>query len=197
MADDYARLAPVYQALSRLVFGEDLIRANRCFLDPEEGLKSLILGGGDGLAYRVVGEKLQGEYWDLSPKMIQLAQKNLSHSPLLLKAGTWTGEGKFDRVYLPFVLDTMPDEEILGLLAQSKEALLPRGKVVVSDFFQPMTFRQKLTQQGMILFFRKVTAHRRSDLPDIQRLFEEASFVKTEEKIWRGGWIRAQVWQIA
>jgi hypothetical protein len=196
MSDAYGFLAAIYQPVSRLVFGRDLIDANQAFLEGNVERKLLVIGGGDGLAYRDFDENLKGEFWDLSPRMSQFASKSLKNSGLKVRAGTWPGTGKFDRVFLPFVLDTMPDEEIMLLLSQIKPALLLHGKVVVSDFFEPVSIYQKLIQKGMIGFFRLFTSHQRRDLPELISLLQSANFELIQEKTWRNGWIRAQVWQL-
>lgn len=193
MSDAYRFLAPFYQFLSQLVFGKDLLEANQFFL--EKNRKSLIIGGGDGYAYRDFRNNLEGEFWDLSPGMTHLAKKNLEGSGLIIQAGAWPGKGKFDRVYLPFVLDTMPDEEIIFLVDLIRKSLLPQGEIVISDFFEPVGFGQMLFQKAMIIFFRVFTSHRRNDLPDILGLLKKEGFTLIQEKCWRKGWIRTQIWR--
>ncbi|WP_332911647.1 hypothetical protein [Algoriphagus boritolerans] len=41
MSDAYGFLAPIYQPLSRLVFGRDLIYANQAFLEGNTGKKDI------------------------------------------------------------------------------------------------------------------------------------------------------------
>jgi hypothetical protein len=197
MHDAYSFLAPIYQPLSRLVFGKDLIRANQAFLERNGDKKLLIIGGGDGVAYRDFIESLQGEFWDLSPKMAQLARRNLAGSGLSIHAGAWPGTGKFDRVFFPFVLDSLTDLEIGKLLIQAKNCLNAEGKVVISDFFSPQTFLQGLIQQLMIFGFRILANHPRKDLPTIPGIMEAAGFKLTQEKGWRKGWIKAQVYELS
>lgn len=196
MSDTYGFLAPIYQPISRVVFGKDLIYANQAFLEESIGKKLLIIGGGDGISYRDLGKNIQGEYWDSSPKMAEIAQKNLYASGLKVNSGIWSGIGKFDRILLPFILDTLSDAEIKNLLSQVKSALSNHGQVLVSDFFEPISFGQKLVQLIMIGFFRAFISHQRKDLPAISRFFKNEGFELIEEKRWRRGWIRAQRWQL-
>jgi hypothetical protein len=197
MSDAYGFLAPFYQLLSRVIFGRDLIYANQAYLEGNKGKKLLIIGGGDGVAYRDFEGSMKCEFWELSPRMTQLAKRSLKTSGLKIQTGAWLGRGKFDRAYLPFVLDTMTDNEIAVLLSEIKEALLGEGKVVVSDFFEPVRIHQKLILKGMICFFRFFTSHQRKDLPKLNSLFQNAGFELVQEKRWRKGWIRTQVWQPA
>lgn len=195
MSDAYSLLAPIYQPLSRLVFGRDLIYANQAFLEGIIGKKLLIIGGGDGAAYREFRGNMQGEFWDKSPSMTQLASRNLATSGLTIRTGTWPGIGKFDRIYLPFVLDTLTDLEIEEILFQVWKSLNVDGQVIISDFYTPQTYLQRLIQGMMIVSFRILVKHLRNDLPNISENMKAAGFSIIREKIWRHGWIRAQVYE--
>ncbi|MBN7809435.1 class I SAM-dependent methyltransferase [Algoriphagus sp. H41] len=195
MSDDYGFLAPLYQPISRLVFGKDLIAANSFFADLAQDRHSLIIGGGDGVAYRDWDVRFSGEYWDTSSSMCARASKNLSKSRICLHCGPWPGRGEFELVFLPFVLDTLPDREIETLVPQIAAALQPGGRVVLSDFFAPATFSQKLLQQCMLASFRLLARHRRKDLPAYGSFFNPELWEKEQEVTWRRGWIRTQVYR--
>lgn len=194
MSDAYGFLAPIYQPLSTLVFGEDLVAANSVFSALATGKKSLIVGGGDAVAYRDWDESFSGEYWDTSLKMAELAKQNLRRSKVRVNCGSWTGAGKFDVVMLPFVLDTLPDREIEKLIGQIADSLNPGGKVILSDFFSPKTFPQRLLQGLMITGFRAFAKHPRADLPGYDSFFDVGIWRLLDEKTWRKGWIRARVY---
>ncbi|OOG69343.1 class I SAM-dependent methyltransferase [Algoriphagus sp. A40] len=195
MSDAYGFLAPIYQPLSRLVFGPDLLNANRAFLDLSMGKKSLILGGGDGLAYRDWDRNFIGEYWDTSPAMAKIATRNLRKSGIEVNCGSWSGKGKFDVVFLPFILDSIPDAEISELILQIYKSLNPGDLVVLSDFFPPATFIQKALQQLMITGFQLVARHQRSDLPGLASFFDPKIWRLVTQKTWRKGWIQARVYE--
>jgi SAM-dependent methyltransferase len=178
-----------------LVFGRDLIEANQVFSAFALGKKSLIIGGGDGVAYRDWDESCAGEYWDTSLKMTELANENLTNSKIEVRSGKWPGIGKFDAIFLPFVLDTMHDSEIQKIIFQISHSLNPGGKVILSDFFPPHTFLQHSIQLLMITGFRIFAKHPRTDLPDFSRFFEEDCWKILDEKTWRKGWIRARVYE--
>lgn len=195
MSDAYGFLAPIYQPLSRMVFGGDLVEANQTFNELARGKKCLIIGGGDAVAYRDWNADFAGEYWDSSLKMAELARLNLSKTKVKVNCGKWTGQGDFDVVLLPFVLDTIPEEELGKFILQVRGSLSMNGKVVVSDFFPPQTILQNLIQHLMIICFRIFAGHPRKDLPDIPQLMNQMGLELAHEKIWRRGWIRAQVYQ--
>lgn len=196
MSDAYGFLAPIYQPLSKLVFGNDLIAANAVFSTLAQGRHSLIIGGGDAIAYRNWSGGFSGEYWDTSTRMCLLAKRNLRSSGIEVNCGSWPGLGKFDLVFLPFVLDTMPDQEIEKLITQIGHCLNPEGKVIFSDFFSPRSFYQRGVQQLMIAGFRTFASHSRKDLPDYDRFFDPVVWRLLDEKNWRKGWIRARVYGI-
>ncbi len=196
MKDAYRWLAPVYSGLSRLVFGNTLQEANQWFLVPGQEYFYVIIGGGDGESYRKWAEHLRGEFWEKSLAMLNLAKKNLAGSALKFRLGEFDPAEKADFILLPFVLDTLSDAEIEAWVNQLKGHLKPQGKVVLSDFFPPSNFLQKAVLSVMILFFRRIAAHSRKDLPDYEFFFEKAGYRKRDEKAWRKGRILAQVWTL-
>lgn len=196
MSDNYGFLAPFYQMLSQAVFGKKILVANRAFLAVNLGRKLILIGGGDGKAYREYGNHLEGFYFEKSAKMMQLARKNLKKSRLQFIHGEFSGKEKGDCFYLPFLLDSLTDEEISTILKSIKESLSQDGKVIMSDFFEPKTRKQKILLQGMLWFFQLFTGHPRKTLPDYPALFRKAGFRMVDEKIWEDGWIRAQMYQL-
>ena len=196
MSDNYGFLAPFYQLLSRAVFGRKILDANQVFLAENLSKKLIIIGGGDGVAYQKYEKKLDGYYFEKSAKMLQLAQKNLRNSRLKFVHGEFIGQEKGDFFFLPFLLDSLTDEEILALLELIKNSLSTRGKVMVSDFFEPKTRTQKILLQSMLWFFQLFTGHQRKDLPDYPSFFQKSGFKLVKEKIWDKGWIRAQVYEL-
>lgn len=195
-SDAYRWIAPFYSRLSRLVFGDRLKESKTIFLKDLPAKRILIIGGGDGSDYEEMQKDLQGEFWELSVSMLDQAKENLEKSGLSFHLGKFRSYQKFDLICLPFVLDTMPDEELESFLFSFKKNLNPDGKVFMSDFFKPVSFRQKLMHQLMISFFRFATGHRRKDVPDYELAFEKAGFKLSQEKKLMKGWVRAQLWEL-
>ena len=193
-SDAYSWIAPFYSLLSRLVFGDRLKESKTIFLRDLFAKKILVIGGGDGSDFKEIQEEIRGEFWELSVSMLDLARENLDKSGLSFHLGKFNSEQKFDLICLPFVLDTMPDEELESFLFSFKKNLNSNGEVFISDFFEPVSFRQKLLHQFMISFFRLSTGHRRNDIPDYELAFEKAGFKLSQEKKLMKGWVRAQIW---
>lgn len=196
MSDNYGFLAPFYQLLSRAVFGRKILEANQAFLTENLGQKQIIIGGGDGVAYQKYEKQLEGYYFEKSAKMLQLAQKNLKNSRLKFVHGEFSGEKKGDCFFLPFLLDSLTDQEISDLMERIKKCLSPRGKLVISDFFEPKSPSQRFLLKVMLWFFRLVTQHPRNDLPNYPFFFQKAGFSLVEEKTWEKGWIRSQLYEV-
>jgi hypothetical protein len=126
--------------------------------------------------------------------MLELAQKHLVKSKLSFHLGDFQSDRKADLILLPFVLDTLSDDQLEKLLMEVSGNLNPVGKVLLSDFFPPTAFLQKTVLKLMLLFFLLVTPHSRNDLPDNGYFFEKTGYRKGNEISWKKGWIRAQVW---
>jgi len=195
-SDPYRWISPFFSRLSRLAFGNRLRDSKTIFLRDLAAKRILIIGGGDGSDYVEMQNEIGGEFWELSISMLDQAKKNLENSALSFHLGNFKSNQKFDLICLPFVLDTMPDEELETFLLSFKKNLNSNGRVFMSDFFEPVSFRQKLLHHLMIRFFRFVTGHRRKDIPDYEPAFEKSGFKLSQEKKLLKGWVRAQLWEL-
>ncbi|WP_339874469.1 class I SAM-dependent methyltransferase [uncultured Algoriphagus sp.] len=198
MKDRYSLLAPFYNRLTKLVFGDQLKQSKNYFKENPSKKKVLIIGGGDGLDYRNFQNQLAGEYWEVSRAMLRLAKLNLSKSQLTFHLGYFQAEKEidFDEVWLHFVLDTMLDEEILSLLVEIKKSLKPEGRIYLADFFAPKNAFQRVLNRSMINFFRIVVAHKRSSIPDYEVILQSQNWVKISQKEFLKGWVKAQIWRL-
>ncbi|SFA91377.1 Ubiquinone/menaquinone biosynthesis C-methylase UbiE [Algoriphagus aquimarinus] len=195
--DHYSFLAPFYNHLTKLVFGDQLMLAKAHFVEELSSKKILIIGGGDGLDYLGFQAQLSGEYWEISHAMLSKAKVNLVKSSLTYHLDFFQAEkGKlFDEVWLHFVLDTMKDEEIHSLLGEIRKSIKPAGRIYLSDFFAPKNFYQRFMHRSMITFFRLVTKHKRASIPDYEKIFLANNWKKNSEKKFLKGWVKAQIWQ--
>lgn len=196
MKDRYNFIAPYYNWLAKLVFGNRLKQAKTYFISSLKSKKILIIGGGDGFDYQEFQSNLSGEYWELSDTMLELAKVNLQKSALTFNFGNFQSkrETLFDEVWLHFVLDTMNDGEIIGMLNEVKNALEDKGRIYLADFFQPVTTKQKLLHHIMIIFFRLFTSHQRGDIPDYYKILKKNGWSLIEGRAFLKGWVKAQIW---
>jgi ubiquinone/menaquinone biosynthesis C-methylase UbiE len=196
--DHYSFLAPYYNRLSKLVFGDQLVQAKTCFAEKLAEKSILIIGGGDGLDYQNFQNNLTGEYWEISQAMISRAKENLSESNLSFHLDFFLAkkEKLFDEVWLHFVLDTMSDEEICSLLEEIRKSLKPESRVYLVDFFAPKNSYQRFVSRSMIAFFRITTRHKRSSIPDYEEILRSQNLIKKSEKDFLRGWVKAQLWEL-
>ncbi|MEB2784611.1 class I SAM-dependent methyltransferase [Algoriphagus persicinus] len=196
MKDHYSFLTPIYNRLTKLVFGDQLMLAKSHFAENLSNKKVLIIGGGDGLDYSGFQEQLVGEYWELSKSMLDKAKIKLGESKLTFHLGGFQAEKRkvFDEVWLHFVLDTMLDEEIVSLLGEIRKSVKPEGKIYLADFFAPKNSYQRFLNRSMITFFRIVTKHKRATIPDYEEILFGENWKKNSEKEFLEGWVKAQLW---
>lgn len=198
MKDRYSLFTPYYSFLANLIFGQRLFKAKRYFVHEVSSKNILIIGGGDGTDYRDLSEQLTGEYWELSDSMLAKAKNNLASSKLLFQLGDFCAKEKqYDEVWLHFVLDTIPDQELEKLMREIKKALKPEGLINFVDFFPPKKRLHRVLQFLQITYFKLVAKHRRNDLPDYEKLFNSFNFLKNKEKSWMHSWVKTQVWKNA
>ncbi|MEB2776120.1 class I SAM-dependent methyltransferase [Algoriphagus sp. D3-2-R+10] len=196
MKDHYSLLAPFYNPLVRLVFGDQLQFSKTCFLRRDRLSNTLIIGGGDGRDYQAFQRDIQGEYWEISEAMMKRARQNLNGSNLDFKLGYFRYQPQVDfgEILLHFVLDTMSDGQIKSLLMEVKKCMKPESRIYFADFFAPKKLSQKILNYSMISFFRIVVGHIRPSLPKYEDIFLECGFRKTSERSFLDGWVKAQVW---
>lgn len=193
--DRYRLLAPFYTKISQMVFGDVIHQATTYYLSKIPKKSVIIIGGGDGNHFREIQNELKGEYWELSSSMLKRAQKNLSESQLTFHLGDFKSQEKVSCVIFPFVLDTVPDDEIEQLLMDVSYNLEKGGILLLSDFFRKAGFFHDFLTGLMIRIFRVLTAHKRKDLPDYSKFLSQHGFELIAEKQFKKGWIRSQLWE--
>ncbi|SFO18684.1 Methyltransferase domain-containing protein [Algoriphagus ornithinivorans] len=197
MKDNYRWLTPVYGSLSSLVFGQTLRKSKTCFLSNILNKHLLIIGGGTGSDYQSVQRDMKGDFVEVSVSMLRKAKKNLKGSELNFHLGDIPQDKDYDLILLPFVLDTLIDEQLEELLMKIKAVSKQGALIYLSDFFPQKNSLNKLLQSLMIRFFRAFTKHPRKNLPDYKEFLEKSGFSLLKEKSWSEGWIRAQLWEKA
>ncbi len=138
----FNKVAPIYDQLAWLVFGNNLKNARRAFLDDIlPGSRVLIVGGGTGWILEeldALQRHLDVVYIDSSAKMIDLAKcRNVSelkvefvHDDFL----NWAELDQFDCIITNFFLDVF-DEEVLSVVEdKALNSLKPEGIWLVTDF---------------------------------------------------------------
>ncbi|PKV63256.1 class I SAM-dependent methyltransferase [Pontibacter ramchanderi] len=207
---NFNRIAPVYDGLSRLVFGNALRQAQTAHLAliPEQA-NVLLIGGGSGWLLEQVlrsRPKAKISYLEVSEKMLQLAQRRICHkcsAPVNIdfrlgdENTLRTGE-TFDIIITPFLLDLFPDERLVYLMDRLTTALRPGGHWLFSDFWPNQTLIpgwQRLLLKSMYTFFGYVSRVKASRLPDFAAHFARQPLQLETSATFYGGLVQARAYR--
>lgn len=193
---DYSKIAPVYQLLSRLVFGKTLINAQlKALTKTNLGGKLLICGGGDGEILKHL-QFFKGEitFLELSAKMIDLARKKTDRNITFANTDFFNFQPseKYDVILLPFLLDNFSELQ-MQLAAQKLASLLAtNGEIWVIDFTETPNFWQRSLMFLMYSFFKVVANVKVNKLPAIEMNMNNCGFLKVDEIFFYGRFIEAK-----
>ena len=103
--NNFNLIAPIYDALVRLIFKDSLILAQKAFLDEINASDNvLILGGGSGEILEFLPKCKKVTFLDKSKKMLSKAEKRTARKVSFVMADFLTEDidGTFDVVICPF-----------------------------------------------------------------------------------------------
>lgn len=159
----YNRLAPFYDVLSFLVFG-DKLNASQAFLtrNIKQGDRVLILGGGTGKLLEFISLPCHVTFVDASSKMIEKARLRKTEAELVYFAmyfEDFVSHEKFDHVFCPYFLDLFDPDSLEGVLFKIKMCLKENAMLHVADFnpIQTSAIYYKVLMWCMLKFFKFTT----------------------------------------
>lgn len=204
MAANYDNAAWFYDTLSRIVYGQSLVKAQTEFLPLiPTNAKVLIAGGGTGWIIEEVSKQhrsgLEITYVEISAKMIAKARArnyagnivnfiNLPVEDANLKAD-------YDVVITPFLLDSLSPGVFDTVFNTLSNLLKPDGIWLNTDFQLTGKWWQKLLLKSMYFFFRMIGCVENVDLPLIKQRFLDDGFIAKQEKAFFGEFIGATVYR--
>ncbi|MFC5408445.1 class I SAM-dependent methyltransferase [Larkinella bovis] len=198
-------IAPVYDFLSRLVFGNSLRKAQVHWLPMvPPNADVLVLGGGSGwLLSRIltVCQPRNVIYIDASPKMIALAQQKVNRDERVdFRIGTEQSirpNERVDAVFTPFILDLFSNERLeKHLLPVLVRCLRPDGIWFGSDFLEPVQWWQHALLWSQYRFFGFLSGIEATRLPDWVSLLTGFSSLQPGPLArFYGGMIGSGYWQ--
>lgn len=203
MKSNFNFIAPFYDQLAYLIYGDNLLEAKKAFfplIPPDANV--LLMGAGTGNILNDLFEKnptVQIDFVEPSRAMIRIAQKRLLEK-FQRQVNFICGDhhaipaGKRYHVVTSFfVLDCFKQGEALEFGKAITSGLEQNGLWLFADFF----YTKNKLQRGLIWFmyrFFRVTANISADkLPDYNALMERLNFKVTGEKILLKGLIRSQI----
>ena len=181
---NYDRIAPYYDFLTRIVFGNQLVEAQNHFLsDLADPKRILVYGGGTGhmiLPLLQLYPDARIHYLDSSAVMISKAKARvtLDRRKLCFTCGTDQDlvdkVNVYDVVITPFVLDVFEEKYLGETFKLLFDALSPGGRWIQTDFDvdQNSPGWQKKMIWLMYRFFKIVTKQQNQKLPDFDVYFD-------------------------
>lgn len=199
---NYNKIAPYYDYLAFLVFGNTQRKAVSYLLkDIPSGSKVLIAGGGTGKILEDISRLLNKDftvvYIEKSIRMLDSARRrkvsieNITfiHQDIL----TFRSDTAFDCIITPFLLDNFSDYEAAHLITKLSCQLDKEGIWIDTDFRHVNNrFQFALTPliQIMYWFFSWAGEVKTHALPPIDALFETAGYKATKSETFYKGLIR-------
>lgn len=197
-ANDFDSVAWIYDKLSKLIFGNSLLDAQKCFVSEiKDGSDVLILGGGTGeLLVEIINLKSDCRicYVDASDKMIELARKKISENIYVdfvhgtehdIPAGK-----KFDVVITNFYFDLFNPEYLSVAIKMIKEHLKSDGTWLVTDFVRTERMIDRTLLRLMYMFFKVMSNIEASYLPEWEHEMKR-HFTETRSAVFRKGFVKS------
>jgi len=199
----YNLIARYYDQLSRLVFGNTLVKAQLWLLDViAPGARVLIAGGGTGWILEAIAAKKWGlmiTYVDSSAEMIRLSrQREVGNNQVNFIAGKaeeLPREQAFDVVITPFLFDNFSAAGARELFATLDNMLLPDGTWLYCDYRNTNVLWQRLLLKSMYLFFAVVARVAAFSMPDMPALFAAGGYTMEEERLFLRGFISSAIYR--
>ena len=182
--NDFNRLAPFYDTIAKLVFGDQLINIQTHFLQhikPDDSL--LILGGGTGEILHHLPNCKKVVYVEKSAKMVEKASsRNVDVDIEFVTANflEFDSAVQFDWVICPFFLDCFSKETLSEVLIKIRSSLKQTGHLLISDFQQ--TNSNSFILKLMHLFFRVLANLEAKSLQNIHEVVISTGFETIKEK---------------
>lgn len=204
MPANYDNSAWFYDRLSRVVFGQALVKAQTAFLPliPANS-KILIAGGGTGWIIEEITKLhpsgVQITYVELSNNMLALARKrNAGGNTVIyinLPVEDADLDNDFDIIITPFLLDSLPTPTLHNVINSLYKLLKPGGKWLNTDFQLSGKWWQKPLLKTMYFFFKLMGCVDTVELPDIKAALIATGLTPVNERTFFGEFMVTTVYE--
>jgi ubiquinone/menaquinone biosynthesis C-methylase UbiE len=204
MAANFNNVAWFYDGLSRLVYGRALVNAQVYLLQYIPANASILLvGGGTGWILEKITKLhpagLNIAYIEVSAKMINLSKKrNIGNNSVVFINDAIENvvlPANFDTVITPFLFDNFTEQTLKKVFNHIHPLLKPGGIWLNCDFQISGKWGQRVLLKSMFLFFRIVCGIEASQLPDIEKHFEEHDYKTFARQTFFGDFIISKVYK--
>ncbi len=189
-------IAPFYDRLARLVFGDSIEEATKHFLNEiQEDSEVLILGGGTGKILTQFPSCKQVTYLEKSKEMLSRAKAHKADLNVdFIKEDFLTFDSKrtYDFVICPFFLDCFHEKHLTEALDKIHKIIKLNGKLVVIDF-QPN--KMQLLMRLMHLFFSVFASLESKKLKNINRFTLQNRFEIEKEEFFHKNMIFSRLYR--
>lgn len=204
MPSNYDNAAAFYDALSRVVFGKAIVRAQTFLLSFIPVNSSvLVVGGGTGWILeeiaRIHPSGLSITYIELSANMIARAKKrSCGNNHVELICGPVEGLSpiqRYDVVITPFLFDSFTEDTLAKVFPGIHSLLKTNGLWLFCDFKANGTRWQRLLLKCMYLFFKMLCRIETTRMPQIEAHFIKYHYRLVSAKNFYGNFIASIVYQ--
>ena len=193
-------IAPYYDKIAKLVFGNSISRAQSChwnLIRPHSYV--LILGGGTGswlLDFVSVNSSCKLFYVDASMEMINRAKRNCNQAACVTFIhGTERDvpDIKFDAIITHFYMDMFSDQQLDNLITELIGKMNNPALWIVADF-EKSKWWHGLYLRMMYLFFKASKSISNNQLPDWHRIMSSRKFRNNESESFYGNFIQCRAY---
>ena len=204
MAANYDNSAWFYDRLSRVIYGQALIRAQVYLLGHiPKNAEVLIVGGGTGWILEEIAKLhpsgLKITYVEISAKMMALSRKrNAGNNEVIyINDAVENIEERtiYDVAFTPFLFDNFTEQTLQKVFSHIHNHLKPGSAWLNIDFRVTGKWWQQLFLRSMFLFFRMICDIEASHLPAIEKCFEQHQYRVINQKSFFGEFILSTVYQ--
>lgn len=203
MAANYNNAAWFYDRLSRLVYGNALVKAQVWLLNyVPQNSTILIAGGGTGWILEELAKihptGLTITYVEVAPAMIARSKKrNVRGNQVIFINDAIEHvefELAFDVVITPFLFDNFKEINLDKIFGSMHQALKPGGLWLNVNFQLTGKWWQQVLLKSMFLFFRLLCNIEGAELPKIENQFQFNGYVKIDNKDFYRNFISSRVY---
>lgn len=193
MKNNYNRIAPFYDRLVHLAFGDCQKKAQTAYLNQiDEKAKVLVIGGGSGLflpeLFRLKPD-VRIDYLEPAPQMNRLAKTRLKKVELaqflLLEESLENTELKknhYDGILTFFFFDLFPKAKSKQLHEKLFQSLKKDGIWLISDFNSPQNDKQRRLVKLMFIFLHFTVKAAQKSIYSYEDLFSKKHFKLEQHK---------------
>ena len=204
MSANYDNSAWFYDRLSRLVYGNALIRSQVYLLKHiPANATILVAGGGTGWILEEIAKLhpsgLTITYVEVSSRMIALSQRRNPENNQVTFINEPVENTKvnahYEVVITPFLFDNFTEMTLEKVFMHIHTRLKPGGIWLNMDFKPAGIWWQKLLLWSMLAFFRLICGIEASRLPDIEKQFKQHHYKVIDQKSFFGDFISSMAFQ--